>query len=59
MKKYTVIRNYMISDTYTVIADTPEMAKELVIKIGAGKHIGTTHDDDDHSVEVYEGEQHA
>lgn len=56
MKKYTVIRNYMTSDTYTVIADTPEMAKELVIKIGAGQHRGTTHDDDDHSVEVYEGE---
>ena len=56
MKTYTVIRNYMCSDTYTVIADTPEKAKELVLKHDAGQHRGTTHDDDDHSVEVYEGE---
>lgn len=51
MPSYTVIRNYMCSDTYTIDADTPEQAKQLVLE-GKGEHLRTDHDDHDTSVDV-------
>lgn len=55
MKTFTVIRNYMACDQYRVQAETPEQAKQLVLD-DKGTHVRYEHDDDDHSVEVYEGE---